>query len=128
MVSVSDWVAVKKPVPCAVTVRVEVTGEGPLPLPALDPPPPHPLAALIKRSAHTTTANLIHRLRRKPTKRNKAARGSRPSAERALADVVVCTLMVTGVVLTTGVRFAAEGTMHVYPEGAPLHEKTTDPE
>src|ERR1019366_514213 len=122
MVSVSDWVAVKKPVPCAVTVRVEVTGIGPLPLPPLEPPPPHPVATPIKPNANAITATPTHRLRRKPTKRNPAARGNRPSEGRTLADVLLWTLMVIGVALTAGVRIAAAGAMHVYPAGAPVHE------
>jgi hypothetical protein len=42
--------------------------------------------------------------------------------------LLVCTVTLTGVVLAAAVMFTGEGTVHVSPAGAPVHEKVTVPE
>jgi hypothetical protein len=41
---------------------------------------------------------------------------------------LVCTVTVTGVVLVAPVMLTGDGTVHVSPAGAPVHEKVTVPE
>jgi hypothetical protein len=42
--------------------------------------------------------------------------------------LLVCTVTLTGVVLVAAVMFTGEGTVHVSPAGAPVHENVTVPE
>jgi hypothetical protein len=90
------------------------------------------VAAVNSPTAAISITIPIRRLRRDPigsiSSKAPSATSPRATPLRTLAAaLLVCTITFTAVAPVAGVTLTGEGTVHVSPEGAPLHEKLTVP-